>query len=112
MLDVAKANDGYHDLILYEWNNQLNQMYYFKKAKGNFYHIVNAQSKEYMKRSEKIVFKSNSTKIKFSHGEGKLWELIPAKENANNSFYIVSEDGMALDLNEGYAQLFAEIIQF
>ncbi len=99
VLDVANANDGYHDLILYDWQKSLNQMYYFKRVTKNFYHIINAQSGEYMKKSEKIIAKTGVSKIKFTKGEGKLWELVPAKENAKNSFYIKTEEDTALDLN-------------
>lgn len=59
-----------------------------------------------------MIEKSNVSKIRFSKGEGKLWQLIPAKPNVNNSFYIVSEEGLALDLNQGYATLKAEIISY
>ena len=48
---MAKADDGFHDLILYQWQNSQNQMYYFKKSHDNFYHIINAETKEYMKKS-------------------------------------------------------------
>jgi hypothetical protein len=42
VFDVAKAGDGSHDLILYEWKNSSNQMYYFEHNKDNKYYIKNA----------------------------------------------------------------------
>ncbi len=51
VLDVANANDGFHDLILYNWQNSLNQMYFFKRVTKNHYHIINAESGLSMKKS-------------------------------------------------------------
>lgn len=36
--------DGYRDMILYDWNTQLYEMYYFKKVYSNLYYIINAES--------------------------------------------------------------------
>jgi len=48
VLDVAIADDGSHDLIMWHLNYQY---FYFKKVKDNFYYIMNAHTGEYMKKS-------------------------------------------------------------
>lgn len=65
VLDVAKADDGSHDLILYQWQNSPNQEYYFKRVHDNFYRIINAESNEHMKKSQKIVVSTGVPKVKF-----------------------------------------------
>ncbi len=42
-MDVAKADDGSHDLILYEWQSSINQNYLFENVYDNFFYIKNAE---------------------------------------------------------------------
>lgn len=54
-MDVMTAEeDQSHDLILYNWQNSSNQLFKFKRFKGNFYYIVSNQYHEYMRKSNKI----------------------------------------------------------